>query len=353
MSTHANRSAYVKSRRQFELRDVPLPDPGPGELLVDIGACAVCGTDFHVTDRQAPDWQPFGHEVSGTVAMVGEGVTRFAAGDRVALDSSAPCGRCGVCLPPPHGRGRPELCRAVATYWGAAAMGFSEMLLTPQECAVPVPESVSLDVASLVEPMGVSLDLVQVAEVTHGDHVLVVGPGPLGLGAVALARRAGAERVLLAGRAHSRARMEAGLALGADGLIEVDRQPLADHGFGGRQPDKILLTASPSMIPEMLSTVAYGGIVAYIGVAWGPDAVVEIDADHLHFGKLSLRSSMASPGTHAPASMRILETMPELGEQLISHRFALDDIAQAFALGSDPAEKERVKKMVMVRREQP
>ena len=113
---------------------------------------------------------------------------------------------------PPDGRGRPEVCRTVATYWGAPAMGFGEMLLTPEECAVPVPDSVPLDVASLAEPMGVSLDLVQVAEVTAGDHVLVIGPGPLGLGAVALSRRAGAERVMLAGRSHSVARMEAGLA---------------------------------------------------------------------------------------------------------------------------------------------
>jgi len=346
---HQNRSAYVKSAWQFDLRDVPLSDPGPGELLIEVGACAVCGTDFHVADRQAPEWQPFGHEIAGTVAATGEGVARFTAGDRVALDSSAPCGHCEICSPPPHGRGRPEVCRTVATYWGAPAMGFSEMLLTPQECAVPVPDSVPLDVASLVEPMGVSLDLVQVAEVTHGDHVLVIGPGPLGLGALALARRAGAECVILAGRSHSVARMEAGLALGADALIEVDRQPLSEYDFGVRQPDKVLVTAPPAAIPEAIDIAAYGGTIAYIGVAWGPDAVIELDADRLHFSKQSLRSSMASPGTHAADSIRILQTMPELGDQLISHRFKLGEIAEAFALGSDPEQKPKLKKMVMVR----
>jgi threonine dehydrogenase-like Zn-dependent dehydrogenase len=348
MSAHTSRSAYVKSPWQFELRDVPLPDPGPGQLLIEVGACAVCGTDFHVADRQAPDWQPFGHEVSGVVAQVGEGVTRFAPGDRVALDSSAPCGRCEVCLPPPQGRGKPELCRTVASYWGSPAMGYSERLLTPQECAVHVPDSVPLDVASLVEPMGVSLDLVRVAEVDHGDHVLVIGPGPLGLGAVALARRAGAERVLLAGRSRSAARLQAGRALGADELIEVDRQPLEEYAFG-RAPDKILLTASPSLIPIALNVAAYGGLIAYIGVAWGPDAIVTFDADHLHFSKLQLRSSMASPGVHAASSARILETMPELGENLISHRFPLEDLAAAFALAPSAEGKASVKKMVMVR----
>ncbi len=132
-------------------------------------------------------------------------------------------------------------------------------------------------------------------------------------------------------------------------MIEVDKHPLSDYDFGGRNPDKILITASPSVIPGMIDIAAYGGIIAYIGVAWGPDAIIEIDADQLHFSKLSLRSSMASPGIHAASSMRILEAMPELGQQLISHRFALDDIADAFAKGSDPEQKPNVKKMVMVR----
>ena len=80
----------------------------------------------------------------------------------------------------------------------------------------------------------------------------------------------------------------------------------------------------------------------------GPDAVIEIDADQLHFAKLSLRSSMASPGVHAASSMRILETMPELGEELISHRFTLDELPDAFARGSALEEKPNVVKMVMV-----
>jgi threonine dehydrogenase-like Zn-dependent dehydrogenase len=165
MSATMNRSAYVKCSYQFDVRDNPLPEPSPVQLLVEVAACGVCGTDLHIADRMAADWQTFGHEIAGVVRAVGEAVTRFRPGDRVALDSSAPCRRCETCLPAPYGRGRPDLCPQPASYWGSPAMGFSRYMLTPHECAVAVPDDLPLDIACLVEPVGVSLDLVRTAEV--------------------------------------------------------------------------------------------------------------------------------------------------------------------------------------------
>jgi L-iditol 2-dehydrogenase len=346
MDMFPNRSAYVRSPWQFQVRDNPVPPPGPGQLLVRIHACGICGTDQHIADRTASDWQPFGHEVAGVVEATGPGVESFQPGDRVALDSSAPCGQCAACAPPPRGRARPDLCASPVNYWLTATMGFGQRLLAPQGLAVHVPDSVPLDIASLVEPLGVCIDLVQTAQVTRGDHVLVIGPGPLGLGAVFLAARAGAERVTLAGRSSSSARMEAGLQLGADGLIEVDRRTVAETDFGKRRPDKILVTAPPDAIPEALSVAALGGIVSYIGVAWNEKTRVAIDADDLHFRKLSLRPSHAWPGTHATESIRLLAQCPELGRTLVSHRFGLDDIASAMTTVRD--DRKSVRKALVV-----
>lgn len=345
MNACANRSIYVKSPWQFELRDNPVAEPPPGQLLVEISACGICGTDIHIADRMAPDWQVLGHEVAGIVRVAGAGVTRFKRGDRVALDSSAPCGQCEICQPRPYGWGRPHLCRSPRTYYGAPAMGFGQMLLTPQECAVAVPDSVPLDAASLVEPLSVSWDLVETARVSPGDYVLVIGPGPLGLGAVALAKRAGAGRVFLAGFSSSAARLLAGQALGADVIIEVDKRPLARHDFGQRHPDKILVTAPPAVLPEAISVAAYGGIVAYIGMAFGRETKLQIEADIFHVNKLSLRASYAVPAVHAAESIRLLEAMPELGKELISHRFGLAETGAAFELLR--RDKRLVKKMVM------
>ncbi len=336
----ANRSAHVRAPWQFEVRDLPLADPGPGQVLVRVAACGVCGTDLHIADRQATDWQSFGHEVAGTIEAVGEGVSRFSLGQRVALDSSAPCGKCATCAR------RPDLCPTPLSYWGWPSMGFGDRLLSPQECVFPIPGEMPFEVACLVEPVGVSLDLVQTAGVGRGDHVLVVGPGPLGLGAVCAARAAGAGRIWLAGRSTSVARMRAGTALGADALIEMDLVPLEKFDFGARRPDKVLVTAPPELLPGMMEVAAFGGVIAYIGIAAGPKARIALDADAFHFRKLQLRASHASPAVHGAESLCLLEQCPALGRELVSHRFALEDLADAMATARD--DRKTVKKMVMV-----
>ncbi|MCA0457425.1 MAG: alcohol dehydrogenase catalytic domain-containing protein [Chloroflexi bacterium] len=335
MNDYANRSAYVKSPWQFAVRDNPIAAPAAGQLLIEVKACGVCGTDQHIADRTADDWQPFGHEVAGVVKAVGEGVPLFKVGDRVAVDSSAPCGVCENCSPPPRGRGRPDLCPNPLSYMGSPTMGFGQFLLAYHQQAVPIPDDMTFDVASLVEPLGVCIDLVQVAEVRPGDHVLVIGPGPLGLGAIALAKRAGAAHIYTAGRSTSKGRMDAAMALGTDTFISVDKTPLAEYKFGSRQPDKILITAQPDTIADAIRVAALGGIISYIGVAWNDTKNVSFDADDLHFRKLSIRPSHAWPGTHAAESVRLLHTESTLGSTLISHRFGLEEIEQAMLTARD------------------
>lgn len=342
-----NRSAYVKSPWQFELRDNPVSSPGPGQMLVQIKACGICGTDLHTADRMAVDWTLYGHEMAGVVVEVGEGVTRFAPGDRVALNTAAPCGKCPICLPNPYGKGRPELCRTPASYWGGPQMGFGDYIITPHESAVLVPCAMPFDVASMVEPMGVSIDLVETAGVGPGDNVLIIGPGPLGLGAITVARNAGASHIALAARSGAVARIGAGLALGADKVIEVDKNPLTEYDFGIYAPDKILVTSPPKSILDAIAIAPFGATISYIGIAWGPGSHIEFDADDFHFRRLSLKASFASPDVQSAKSVRILEACPELGRELISHRFSLDELESMMKLARDDRGR-TVKKMIMV-----
>ncbi len=346
MAEYENRSAYVKSPWQFKVQDNPVPKPAAGQLLIEIKACGVCGTDQHIADRGADEWQPFGHEVAGVIKAVGADVPLFKVGDRVAVDSSAPCGVCDNCLPPPLGRGRPDICQKPTSYWLSITMGFGQLLLTPYQQAVPIPDDMPFDIASLCEPLGVCIDLVQAAQVSYGDHVLVIGPGPLGLGAIALAKRMGASHIYTAGRSTSKARMEAAMALGTDTFIAVDKTPLADYKFGKRQPDKILVTAQPDSLPVAFKLAAQGGIISYIGVGMNHTKEVSFDADDIHFRKLSIRPSHAWPGTHAAESVRLLQTEPALGPTLISHRFGLEEIEQAMLTARD--NRTVAKKVVMV-----
>jgi L-iditol 2-dehydrogenase len=346
MSDFLNRCAFVKAPWQFEMRETTVSGPEAGWMIVEVGACAVCGTDLHNADRTANDWTAFGHEVSGTVREVGEGVTRFKPGDRVALDSSVPCGQCRFCLPHPYGLGRFDLCESPLGYWNNAAMGFGQYVVTPQEAAAHIPDEMPFEAAALAEPIGVALDMIRAADVQPEDRVLVIGPGPIGLGAIHIARQIGAESITLAGRSSSTARMTAGLALGSDTLIEVDKQHLSDYDFGNRRPNKILVTAPPETIMDAVAVAERGAVISFIGVAWGPNSTVQIDSDDFHFRKLTLRSSFASPGIYLTEAIRVLAQAPKLASELISHHFRLDDIGETLTWARD--NKEIVKKLVMI-----
>lgn len=307
--------ALVKLPYQVEIRQEPSRPLVAGELRLEVAACAVCGTDLHIISKLATDWQPLGHEVSGTVTEVGPGVTRFKVGDRVALDSSAPCGECERCR-----AGTPLECRQSQTYWGKT-MGFANELIAPQQVAFHAGD-LPADVASLVEPLGVSCDLVDVADIGPDDRVLIIGPGPLGLLAIPAARARGTQQIWLAGRAHSTARLEAGRRLGAT-IIETDRTPLKGYDFGPRGVNKILVVAPPPTLLEAIEVGCTGSIIAYIGISFGPEAKITLDADAFHFKRQQLRASMASPGTRGAEALALLRSGSFDPRLVMSHRFAL------------------------------
>ncbi|HRW47335.1 MAG TPA: alcohol dehydrogenase catalytic domain-containing protein, partial [Caldilinea sp.] len=178
----ATRAAYVKTHYRFDLRERIVPDPGPGEVQLQIAACSICGTDLHIAAKTAKRWSLFGHEVSGVVTQVGAGVTRFAPGDHVALDSSAPCGACELCR-----AGFPMECTDIQSYWDKY-MGFADYMVAPQQ-QVFAAGDLPATIACLAEPLAVSIDMAAVAEVGPGDRVLIIGPGPLGLLAIPECRR--------------------------------------------------------------------------------------------------------------------------------------------------------------------
>ena len=323
-------AAYLKSPWQFELREVSLPDsPPPGWIRLRVQACGICGTDLSAASQTA-DWRPFGHESAGIIAAVGSGVDDLAVGDCVALQSSAFCGRCAVCR-----NGRPDLCRSSKeTFWGQPAMGFSTYFDAPASHAVKYSGMVP-EVAALAEPLGVAFDMVQTADIRLGQYVCIVGPGPIALGALALARNRGAARLVCVGHSHSKARLALAGRLGAE-IMEWD-SPLAECEKLKDSFDHVLVTAPAAEIPSVIAWLRYGGIITYIGIGTGSGNIT-IDANEFHFRKLQLRSSFASPAMYLPVVLDLLRAGILPGDTLISHRYPLSQIAEAMhTAGNDKA----------------
>ena len=317
-------AAFLKAPWMTALREVELPEPPAGWVRVKIEACGICGTDA-ASAKTAKDWQAFGHEIAGVIDAVGGGVTHLATGRRVVLESGSACGTCARCR-----NGRPAECVGRApNYWGQSSLGCAEFMNAPAICCVPY-EGSDPAAASLAEPAGVALDMIHTAEIALGDSVCIVGPGPIALMALALAKSRGAARIACIGRAGNPARFEIARALGAE-IHDIADCARLENAF-----DHLLVTSPPATIPPLLPLLTYGGRITYIGIASG-DAAITFDANAFHLRKLQLRASYAYPAMYFPAALALLKSGVIPAERLISHRFPLADIQRAMDTLRDPA----------------
>ncbi len=213
---------------EYSLQQVDVPKPGPGEVLVQIKAISICGTDPKVFDGAYVDigWPPSfpfipGHEFSGVVAELGEGVTKFAVGDRVAGEAHCGCGTCANCMAGNYNLclnyGKPETGHRHYgfTYRGA----YEDYNAYNVKALTKMPDSVSFDEASLADTAGTSLQAIRLSGIVPGGYTLVIGPGPVGIFAMQIARSMGS-KVIMVGR---KARLQLAGELGADYLVDFEK----------------------------------------------------------------------------------------------------------------------------------
>ncbi|MBN1675090.1 MAG: alcohol dehydrogenase catalytic domain-containing protein [Kiritimatiellae bacterium] len=328
----------VKKGEQVRLVDRPPRELGPHEIRFDVAACGICGTDLH-SDPDRKEEAGFGHEVAGTILEVGPGVTDLAPGTKVVLESASACGRCAACR-----NARQELCTNMQSFFFTKSFGFAEQMIAPAISAIPY-EGLSPEVACLSEPLGVAIDMVRLAEITTDSNVLVMGPGPIGLMALALARRQGARRVFCSAFSREQARVALARAFGADAVVDPGETDLARHDFGCGI-DRVLVTTPPPTLNDAIAIAGKGGIISLIGIGHGEQAYCRVDVNAFHFKKLQLRASFASPALFTPMALRYLSEGVIDGEALISHRFSLAEIEQAMETAHDRA---RAVKVVVTR----
>lgn len=335
------RSAFLKAPWQTQVREITLPDvPPEGHVLLSIDACGICGTDLTSARMTAKDWSPVGHEIAATIAVIGAACPpHLSTGMKVVLESSSFCGHCTLCR-----NGHSDLCNRAPNFWSQAAMGCGEFMIAPACCVVPYRD---LDpvIACQAEPVGVAIDLVKTADIRLGDRVCVVGPGPIGLAAAALALRSGATRVLTIGCVRHGDRLEFARSLGSE-IIASD-QPVDTLEGLKHQFDHVLVTSPTGTIAPALALLAVGGRLTYLGIGTD-DGIISFNAHDFHFRKLQLRASFASPAMYLPLAIDLLRQDIIPGRRMASHVFALDRMGEALAACSDPTKG--VLKMVIVPR---
>jgi L-iditol 2-dehydrogenase len=257
------RVSVLRGVGKVDVEERPVPEPGPGEVLVKIGSVGVCGSDVHYYEhgRIGPYVvdQPLvlGHEAGGVVAAAGDGVTTLTVGQRVSVEPGVPCRNCEQCL-----AGRYNLCpdmRFFATppYDGA----FAEYVLMPEGFVHAIPDSISDDAAGLLEPLSVGIWACRRSGVDPDSRVLVTGAGPIGLIAAQAARAYGAPQVAVTDVVPQRLALTDRLGLVA---INVAEAPISEAGF---EPDVLLeCSGNATATWDAVSTVARAGRVVLVGM---------------------------------------------------------------------------------------
>jgi threonine dehydrogenase-like Zn-dependent dehydrogenase len=317
----------------LRLEDVPYPEAGPGEVVVRVAACGVCGSDLHFCDGLPTLMAPpfvLGHEPAGVIESLGEGVTQGARGDRVALHIGRGCGRCRACL-----SGHPTCCPSLQAPGLTIDGAFAEAVRVPESCLVRVPEGVSLDAAA------VATDCVATpyhaltcrGGLARGERVAVIGAGGLGGQAVRLARALGAAQVIAIDVSSSA--LERAAANGAtDTLLATTAEAaaarvleLADGGV-----DLALeCVGTPETVATGAGALHPGGRLVIVGVGLAP---LRFDEPQVAFIAREL-SVLGSFGSHARDLAEVLRLQASGVidiDSAISHRLRLDEVASGLEM---------------------
>jgi L-iditol 2-dehydrogenase len=271
--------ALVKTQKGpgfIEIREVPEPSPGPGEVLIAVKACGICGTDLHVWHDKFPYWPPviLGHEFSGEIVAAGPETGLFKVGERVVGEPhTQACGHCYLCR-----TGNIQICPLKRSPgWGIDG-ALTKYLKMPERLLHRILDSMSYDLAALVEPTANTVhDVVERAKVQAGDFVVVLGPGPIGLLAALTSRAAGAREVVIVGSPADEAfRLKKARELGFEILINVAQANPVDvvrELTGGIGADLVIeCSGAPPAIASTVDLIRKMGRICVIGLT-GKDSI--------------------------------------------------------------------------------
>jgi L-iditol 2-dehydrogenase len=328
----------------MRVETVPVPKIGPGELLVKVATCGVCGTDLkkiHTGSHSAP--RIFGHEMAGTVVAIGDGVTRFEVGDRVMTFHHVPCGKCYYCR-----KQTPTQCElykkvGVTAGFEPSGGGFAEYIrimdwIVAGRGVVRVPDGVPFEQAAFVEPLNTVLKGVKQLNLQPDDTVLVIGQGPIGLMHAVLAQRTGA-RVLTSDLYPERHAIAA--RYGLSNPIHAGSENVVERVFAeteGRGADAVILAVGGNaLIKTAMDAVRMGGKVLLFAQTQHGEAT--FDPGAVCMDEKTLMGSYSS-------SFEILDEVTDIVfdgyrngfdlTQLISHRYTLDEAVEAIDVASHP-----------------
>lgn len=333
MASATMQAAVLYGKEDVRIESVPVPDIAVGELLVQVRTALTCGTDVKVFRRgyHARMIQPpalFGHELAGDVVATGQGVARFAVGQRVVAANSAPCGKCFFCL-----RHQANLCEDLLFNNGA----YAEFIRIParivEKNTYLIPDGLDYKDAALAEPLACAVRGLDECHVQPGDTVAVLGLGPLGLMFVRLAKYAYGARVLVVARRLEQ--IDRAMMLGADeGILLGESSALIKEvrsRTGGRGSDVVIeATGHPDAWELATHLVRKGGTINFFG-GCPAGTKVGLDTSLLHYSEITCKGSFHHTPHHIRRALQFIANGNVTAEHLVNHEEPLSHLPQVLS----------------------
>lgn len=339
-------AAVLEDVRKMGLKEVPKPEPGPGEVVVKMKACGICQTDFSAYTGRRTNWRKgaiIGHEMSGVIAEVGPGVRGFREGDAVIVSPAVYCGHCVYCK-----RGLEHYCpngwviggEGFETVWDG---GFAEYVKAPPQTLYPKPEGISFEAAALTEPLGGSYKgMIAYSSLTVAEDVVIIGAGGMGLLLTQVAHAAGAGRLIVMDIVDFK--LDLARACGATHVInstKVDPKE-AVYDILPDGPDLVFEAAGVLEAATLTFDLCRRGTrINMFGVII-PGTIPVSPAD-IHFTEIRMDASFSVTPAVLLKSIRLMETGLCDPEKIISHKIPLTEMHEALRVMETP---ERVKVVV-------
>jgi 2-desacetyl-2-hydroxyethyl bacteriochlorophyllide A dehydrogenase len=315
------RAIIIEKPGVVRVADVPEPEPGPSDVVIQVGACGICGTDIHIIDGEFPPTKyPIvpGHEFGGEVVAVGPAVSGVKIGDRVGVDPTLNCGHCYFCQ-----RGQGNLCEDWNAVGVTTSGGFAERVAVPARTIYPIPDGMSFAEAALIEPISCVVHGFHLLKPNVGESYLVYGAGPMGLQNAQLARYYGARVVALIDINPSRLERARRFGFDVVGASLAEVRHVAPRGF-----DNVIEATGVTKVAEQaLDAVIRRGKLLLFGVC-PPGQKAAFDPYKIYNQELTILGTMAVLNSYGPA-IDVLAAGAIDAKQMVTHTFAIDDFLEA------------------------
>jgi L-iditol 2-dehydrogenase len=323
------RAAILHGKEDVRVESIPVPEIGPGELLVRVRTALTCGTDVKVFRRgyHARMLQPpvlFGHELAGDVVEAGDGVVGFRPGDPVVAANSAPCDKCFFCR-----RGQPNLCEDLLFNNGAYAEYIRIPARIVRSNTLHIPAQLNYSDAALTEPLACALRAIEESGVKPGDTVAIMGLGPLGLMLVRLAREAMGARVIAIARRLEQ--LDRALLLGANSSLLMGEKSAAlidevRQETEGRGADVVIEAIGQPHTWELATRlVRKGGTVNFFG-GCPAGSSVKLDTTLLHYSEITCKATFHHTPAHIRRALELIADGVVTSDHLVNHEASLEEL---------------------------